>query len=105
MADSRIDALRQMLRRSPDDPRLHFALANEYEKLQDWDAVIGELTAYLEAAEDQGNAWGRLGRALHETGRDDEARQAYERGIDAARRHGHPSMADEFQEEIAELGE
>jgi predicted Zn-dependent protease len=103
LADSRIDALRKMLERNPDDPRLHFALANEYEKLEDWDAVIDELAAYLEAAEDQGNAWGRLGRALHETGRDDEARLAYERGIDAAERHGHPSMAAEFQEEIAEL--
>ncbi|MEJ2679828.1 MAG: BTAD domain-containing putative transcriptional regulator [Gemmatimonadota bacterium] len=93
-----------MMERSPDDPRLHFALANEYEKLQDWDAVIGELTAYLESADDQGNAWGRLGRALHETGRDDEARQAYQRGIDAAQRHGHPSMAEEIREEVAELG-
>lgn len=103
MADSRIDSLREMLERKPDDPRLHFALANEYEKLEDWERVIVELTEYLEMTEDQGNAWGRLGRALHECGRDDEARLAYEHGIDAAERHGHPSMAAEFQEEIAGL--
>jgi len=104
VAETRIEALRSMLEHNPDDPRLHFALANEYEKLGDWDRVIEELTAYLEAIEDEGNAWGRLAHALHETGRDGEAKLAYERGIDAAERHGHPSMAAEFQDAIEELG-
>ena len=100
----RIDALRSMLEQSPNDPRLHFALANEHEKLEDWEHVIEELTAYLEIADDQGNAWGRLAHALHEIGRDDQARLAYERGIDAAERHGHPSMAAEFQDALDEFG-
>ncbi len=57
-----------------------------------------ELRAYLEASDDEGNAWGRLGAALRDLGHDAEAREAYVRGIEAARRHGHPTMAAEFED-------
>ncbi|MBX6362655.1 MAG: hypothetical protein IRZ00_02195 [Gemmatimonadetes bacterium] len=98
MASSRIDALRAMLERNPGDGRLRFALAVEYEKAGRWEAVVEELRQYLDGTDDQGNAWGRLGRALRELGRSAEAREAYERGAEAARRHGHPGMAAEFEE-------
>ncbi|MEX1181899.1 MAG: tetratricopeptide repeat protein [Gemmatimonadota bacterium] len=104
MPNERIAALTKMLERSPDDPRFHFGLAMEYEKLADWGAVAEQLTRYLELTEDQGNAWGRLGHALRQLGRDDEARAAYQRGIESARRHGHPSMAAEFEEVLADWG-
>lgn len=102
MDSSRIESLRKMLERSPGDARLRFALAVEYEKAGRWEAVAEELRQYLGAADDQGNAWGRLGRALRELGRVAEAREAYERGADAARRHGHPGMAAEFEEILEE---
>src|SRR5690606_22930316 len=70
-----------------------------------WHDVVEQLTAYLAVADDEGNAWGRLGRALREIGREEEARDAYRKGIEAAARHGHPSMAAEFQEAIDELNE
>lgn len=94
----RIDNLKRMLERAPVDPRLRLGLAMEYEKLERWDDVARELQAYLGNAEDQGNAWGRLGHALRQLGRDEEARAAYARGIAEARAHGHPSMAAEFEE-------
>lgn len=100
---SRIDSLRKMADESPDDPRPRFGLALEYEKAGRWDAVVKELRAYLRLTSDQGNAWGRLGHALRELGRDDEAREAYEKGIEAAFRHGHPSMAMEFEEIVNEM--
>ncbi|HUG40109.1 MAG TPA: tetratricopeptide repeat protein [Longimicrobiales bacterium] len=96
----RIANLRRMLETRPDDPRIRFALALEYEKLQRWDETATELRRYLDATEDEGNAWGRLGAALHRLGRDDDARAAYRRGIEAAHRHGHPSMAAEFEEAL-----
>lgn len=58
---------------------------------------IRELRLYLDQADDEGNGWGRLGSALLEQGQDDEAREAYQKGIEAAVRHGHPTMADEFK--------
>src|SRR5688500_1095261 len=103
MSDNpRINALREMLKKNPDDPRAHSGLAAEDEKLEVWDAVVEELQQYLGMTTDQGNAWGRLGHALRKAGRDSEARDAYRKGIEAARAHGHPSMAAEFEEILAD---
>lgn len=96
--NARIDALRKLLARNPDDPRLHFGLAAEYEKLERWPEVVDHLRQYLARTEDEGNAWGRLGHALRQLGREEEAREAYRRGIQAADRHGHPSLAAEFEQ-------
>jgi Flp pilus assembly protein TadD len=98
MTNERIAALQKLLQRAPDDPRAHFGLALEFEKLGLWADAAVELRRYLELTEDEGNAWGRLGNALRQIGQSDDARDAYTRGIAAARRHGHPSMAAEFEE-------
>jgi Flp pilus assembly protein TadD len=98
MQNDRIAALRKMIERSPDDPRARFGLALELEKHGQWEEAATQLTRYLELTDDEGNAWGRLGNALRQLGRDDEARAAYTRGISAANQHGHPSMAAEFKE-------
>ena len=97
-AEARIAALRKMLDAHPDDPRPRFGLALEYEKEERWDDAVEALRGYLARTDDEGNAWGRLGAALRHLGRDDEAREAYQQGIDAAKRHGHPTMAGEFED-------
>ncbi|MGH7481239.1 MAG: tetratricopeptide repeat protein [Longimicrobiales bacterium] len=97
---NRLESLERMAERSPSDPRAHFGLAAEYERAGRWSDVVATLERYLELADDEGNAWGRLGRALRELGRDDLARAAYRRGIEAANAHGHPSMAAEFEETL-----
>jgi len=94
----RTDALRRMAEANPHDPRPRFGLALEFERAGDWEATARELRAYLALADDEGNAHGRLGHALRQLGRDDEAREAYRQGIAAAERHGHPTMAMEFEE-------
>jgi E3 SUMO-protein ligase RanBP2 len=99
MAD-RIAALRTMLERNPGDARALFGLAAEYEKRSEWQQVVRHLEQYLDLVEDQGNAWGRLARAYLELGHPDKATTAYQRGAQQARRHGHPSMAAEFDEAI-----
>jgi len=97
MADQRIESLRKMVEKRPDDPRLHFGIALEYERAGEWEKVVEHLERYLELSDDEGNAWGRLGQALRELGRDDEAKRAYQRGIERAYQYGHPSMAEEFE--------
>ena len=89
-----------MLERAPDDARLRFGLALEYLNSGRPEDGVRELRAYLAASDDEGNAWGRLATALREMGRDDEAKDAYRRGIEAAHRHGHPTMAGEFEEAL-----
>lgn len=102
MSNPRIENLQRMLEKHPGDPRLRFGLALEYEKAERWAEVAEELRRYLELTEDEGNAWGRLGEALRRLGRDDEARVAYRKGVDAATRHNHPTMAAEFEEILAD---
>ena len=92
-----------MVETKPEDARARFGLAAEYERLGRWADAVRELEAYLRIADDEGNAWGRLGRALRELGRDEAARDADRRGIEEALRHGHPSMAAEFEETLDEM--
>ncbi|HUF50109.1 MAG TPA: tetratricopeptide repeat protein [Longimicrobiales bacterium] len=98
MSTDRIDALRRMLERAPGDARLHFGIALEHEKRGDWAETVAALQRYLELGDDQGNGWGRLGHALRQLGRSDEAAAAYSRAVEEADHHGHPSMAAEFQD-------
>lgn len=105
MTNDRVTALQRMLERNPQDARARFGLALEFEKLQQWREAADQLRAYLASTQDQGNAWGRLGNALRRLGDDDGAREAYRTGIEAAYRHGHPSMAREFEELLAEWEE
>lgn len=104
MENARIESLRQMVEARPDDPRPRFGLALEYEKERRWEEAAGELRAYLARTDDEGNAYGRLGHVLRELGRDDEAREAYRQGIEAANRHGHPTMAMDFEDALDEMG-
>jgi Flp pilus assembly protein TadD len=99
----RIDALLGMLERRPDDPRLRFGLAVEYLNAGDLALGVTELERYLATADDEGNAWGRLGAALADLDRTDEAREAYRTGIRQANAHGHPTLAEELEEALDAL--
>jgi len=92
-----------MVERRPDDLRIRFALSVELLSSGDLEEGVREMRQYLAAADDEGNAWGRLATALEGLGRDDEAREAWLTGIEAAERHGHPTMAEEFREALAAL--
>jgi Flp pilus assembly protein TadD len=98
--NDRARALERMLESRPDDPRLLFGLALEQLKAKQLVEAVHTLQRYLARTEDEGNAWGRLGDALRELGREDEARDAFQSGIQAAERHGHPSMAEELREKL-----
>lgn len=103
MTDDRIATLRKMADDRPGDPRPLFGLALEYEKAGRREETVQALRDYLARTDDEGNAWGRLGAALRHLGRDEEAREAYRTGIAASYRHGHPTMAAEFEEVLEDL--
>lgn len=103
MAESRIEVFQTMLATDAANTAVRFGLANELLKLERWEEAVIELQTYLQQADDQGNAYGKLAQALERLGRTDEARAAYEQGIVAAHRHGHPGMAQEFQLALDEL--
>ena len=97
MSNSRVEIFEQMLRAEPENTAVMFGLAKEYEKAERHEGVVNVLTKYLETADDEGNAYGMLGRAYEKLGRRDDARRAYERGIEVANAHGHPSMAEDYR--------
>jgi E3 SUMO-protein ligase RanBP2 len=75
-----------------------FGLANEYLKIEDYANAISTLVDYLHKANDEGAAYGMLARAYERIGEKENAKNAYAQGIIAAEKHGHPSMAGEYQE-------
>jgi predicted Zn-dependent protease len=97
MASSRIETFKQMLESDPENSLVRFGLANEYLKEERYEEAITALNDYLQRADDEGAAFGMLARALERVGRRKEAREAFERGIEAARLHGHPSMAEDYR--------
>jgi predicted Zn-dependent protease len=86
-----------MLASDPENTAVLFGLAKEYEKAGRDDKLIETLNRYLDASDDEGNAFGMLAGAYERTGQRDKAREAYERGIETAQRHGHPGMAEEYR--------
>lgn len=97
---SRIEVFKQMLASDPSNTMVLFGLANEYLKAENYTEAIPALENYLNQADDEGAAYGMLAKAYEKQGSRDKAKIAYERGIEAATRHGHPSMAADFQETL-----
>ena len=94
---SRIEIFEQMLATDPANTMVLFGLAKEYEKAGDEAKLIATLERYLASADDEGNAFGMLARAYERTKQTDKAREAFQRGCDAATAHGHPGMAEEYR--------
>lgn len=99
----RLEYFARLAAESPDVARVRFAHANELLHAGRREEAVAELRAYLDLSEDEGNAWGRLGEALAELGRPDEAADAYLRGIEQALKFGHTGMAADFEAAVQAL--
>lgn len=104
MADSRLEAFRAMVAKNPANMQARFGLANEAVKAGALEEALAHYEAYLAGFDDEGNGWARVADVLDQLGRDGEARDARRRGIDAANRHGHPSLAAELEEMMEDDG-
>ena len=97
MTAARIEVFEQMLASDPDNTLVMFGLAKEYEKLERHADVVAMLNDYLKRADDEGNAYGMLAHAYEKLGNRTAARATYQRGIEVATAHGHPSMAEDYR--------
>ncbi|MEJ7713186.1 MAG: tetratricopeptide repeat protein [Pyrinomonadaceae bacterium] len=102
---TRIETFRQMIEADPENTMVRFGLANEHLKAEQYREAAQELNEYLSRADDEGAAYGMLARAYLKIGRADDARCAYERGIEVALSHHHPSMAEDYRMTLAEMNE
>ncbi|MDQ3925244.1 MAG: hypothetical protein M3309_15225 [Actinomycetota bacterium] len=105
--EDRIEYFERMLADNPDNPTGLLALANEYNKAERYEDEATVLERYVATVggDDEGNAYLRLGDALQRIGREDEARTAYEAGIDQAEKFGHTGMAEDLRLAIIQLSE
>jgi predicted Zn-dependent protease len=101
VAANRIELFKQMLTSDPGNTTVMFGLAKEYEKSGQDLELIETLNRYIEASDDEGNAFGMLASAYERLGQRDKAKAAYQRGIETAQRHGHPGMAEEYRMTLA----
>jgi len=99
----RLEHFAKLVAAEPSEARARYGYANELYRAERWEEAAAQLRAYLELAEDEGNAWGKLGDALRHLGRVDDAADAYLSGIDQSERHGHHGMADDFRAAIEAL--
>ena len=105
MTNSRIEQLRILLKKDPNNPLGRYGLANELFKSELYEEAIVEIEEYLELKDDEGAVYRMLAECHIRTGNIENAKEAYAKGIEAANRHGHPSMAEEFEEAIEFLDE
>src|SRR3989337_831767 len=100
MSDSKIETLRALVEKNPNNPLGRYGLGEEYIKLEMEEEANNEINSYLKPKDDEGAVYRILGEALLKLGRKEEAKEAYRKGIETAHRHGHPGMAAEFEETL-----
>ncbi len=103
MVNARIAALQQMLLADPSDTTAHYMLGLEYFKAQMYAEAVATVRHYLTLVNDEGAAYRILAHSLERLGRMEEAREAYQRGLDAATRHGHQPMIEEYTQALQDL--
>jgi len=101
--ENRIEQFKKLLEKNPENPLIRYSLANEYYKFNDYKKAVNELLYYLSSYSDEGAGYRLLAESYLELGEIDLAKDAYNKGIDAAKRHGHPGMADEFVDALEEI--
>ena len=92
-----VDNLEALLAKGTDNALLRFGLANEYLKLGQSEQAIGHLRKALAHDPKYSAAWKRLGKALADTGRTDEAIAAYESGVRVAEEKEDVQAAKEMR--------
>lgn len=103
MSTDRLAHFARLAQEEPGAARARFGYAHALLKAERFEDAAREFRAYLDLAEDEGNAWGKLGECLAHLGLKDEAADAYLAGIDQAVTFGHHGMADEFRAAVEAL--
>ena len=105
MDESRIEQLKKLVEKDPTNPLGRYGLANELFKAELFEEAIGEINEYLKVKDDEGAVYRMLAECYMRLGDTEKAKESYSKGVEAANRHGHPSMAEEFEEAIEFLDE
>lgn len=103
MSKSSLESLLKMVEKRPNNPLGRYGLANEYFKEGQFENVVKELEKYFDIKDDEGAAYRLLAESYLNLGEKEKAIDAYKKGVEVANKHGHPSMAEEFEEAIESI--
>jgi tetratricopeptide (TPR) repeat protein len=99
-----IENFEKMLLAGRDGALLRFGLGNEYFKMAEFNSAILHFTQAVALDADYSAAWKMLGKALVESGRQQDAIKAYANGIAAAEKKGDKQAAKEMAVFLKRLG-
>jgi tetratricopeptide (TPR) repeat protein len=97
MATNRLEILLSMVEKNPQDSFARYGLAMEYANTGDLERAIAEYRALIGFNPDYAAAYFHGGHALEKLGRIDEAREVYQKGIEATARTGDAHTRSELQ--------
>jgi Tfp pilus assembly protein PilF len=97
MATNRLDILKQMVEQDPSNTFARYGLAMEYAKSADLNAAVAEFRGLLKQDADYAAAYYHGGQALEKLGELEQARDLYEKGIQATTRKGDAHTRAELQ--------
>jgi len=97
MGANRMEILLSMVEKNPQDSFARYGLAMEYANTGDLERAIAEYRALIGFNPDYAAAYFHGGQALEKLGRVEEARDIYEKGIEAASRTGDQHTRSELQ--------
>jgi tetratricopeptide (TPR) repeat protein len=101
---NRVEVLKSMLERNPGDSFARYGLAMEYKGAGDWENAMREFRALIAANPDYHAAYFHGGQTLERMGLEDEAREMYREGVEAAARAGSAHARAEMQGALDLLG-
>jgi tetratricopeptide (TPR) repeat protein len=102
---SRIDALKEMLRKEPHDAFLNYALAIELEKENKVPEAIVIIEQVLQRDEQYLGGYYKLGKLHEAAGEKEKAIAVYQKGIAIARQQRNNKTLNELNEALQQLEE
>lgn len=103
MATNRLALLKQMVEQNPKNSFARYGLAMEHANNGQLEDAMAEFKALLAIDETYAAAYYHGGQVLEKLGRIEEAREIYERGIDACNRKGDMHTRSEIEAALSLL--
>ncbi|HXF27729.1 MAG TPA: tetratricopeptide repeat protein [Bryobacteraceae bacterium] len=97
MATNRIEILKNMVEQDPNNSFARYGLGMEYVNAGHFEDAIAEFRALIATNADYAAAYYHGGQALEKLGNIEEARELYEKGIEATARTGDGHTRSELQ--------
>ncbi|CAM3083583.1 tetratricopeptide repeat protein [Corallococcus sp. ZKHCc1 1396] len=103
MSDARLEQFKKMVAQFPDAPMAWFSLGKLHLERKEYTDAIQSLEAAVRLDPNYAAALVSLGDAYVAAGQTEKARQVLTTGRDHALAQGHPGLAEEIDERIADL--